>query len=90
MTGSKRTLADALSAPPRTDGGNAFPRATMDIAGMSRRDWFAGQALARILASPHIADHAGMNTTDEQFVANLACRAYAFADAMLIARRKTP
>ncbi len=73
------------------DGGPAFPSGTADIGdgdkypyftGMSLRDWFAGQALAGILAgrnpkSPHKAN-------DTQF----ADAAYSFADAMLAQRKE--
>jgi hypothetical protein len=58
------------------------------ICGMSLRDWFAGQALAGAMASPHIVDHAGINKTDAEFVSGLAVRAYMLADAMLAERSK--
>ena len=61
----------------RQDGGPAFPCA-QDVLrsdeGMSLRDWFAGQALAGMLANPdnHVT----------------AATAYDFADAMLAERGK--
>lgn len=70
------------------DGGPAFPTAEVrDLDGnvkwtpgwgMSLRDWFAGQALAGILA-----DHTTNPTTDAA-----AGHAYRFADAMLAERAK--
>lgn len=74
----------------RNDGGSAFPheewcnsatsRIEMGSPGMSLRDWFAGQALIGIIASPHqhLAD---MRTW--------ARDAFCAADAMLAARAKT-
>lgn len=78
------------------DGGPAFPTAyyetehgdqvwsTGGIPGMSLRDWFAGQALAGILAGgfadtiPHDDVNGG---SDAAFFA------YQYADAMLAARK---
>lgn len=66
------------------DGGQAFPMAAGTptegqwVDGMSLRDWFAGQALAGILAgSPDLPESR----------AGFAKTAYEFADAMLAARR---
>jgi hypothetical protein len=57
------------------DGGPAFPRHAYDgHDGMSLRDWFAGQALAGLLA------HTGESER------NRAVAAYRYADAMLRAR----
>ena len=66
------------------DGGPAFPRAASelnyDAEGMSLRDWFAGQALAGLLASgPYDCGPSG-----------IAHDAYQIADAMLTARKETP
>ena len=72
------------------DGGPAFP---LDVAntptsrayeGMSLRDWFAGQALAGMLASPPIASREQSNVNHQAWAAN----AYAFADAMIQEREK--
>jgi len=82
--------------PSQPDGGPAFPRPLstgiiiregveqhidcFPQAGMSLRDWFAGQALAGIQANPHFDLVHGEEYTAE--------RAYAYADAMLSAREK--
>lgn len=69
-----------------TDGGPAFPSdlmltkgvvAAKPYGGMSLRDWFAGQALAGLLADP-AWDH----TPD----AAPCARAFRLADAMIAAR----
>lgn len=64
------------------DGGPAFPRnAELGYRphdGMSLRDYFAGQALAGLLANPNIGPRQGME-------AERAAMAYAQADAMLVA-----
>ena len=76
-----------------TDGGPAFPRpmsvdsdtATIVASqqGMSLRDWFAGQALAGLLA----ADTAGSVSSDMgEVTARYAGVAYRLANAMLEAR----
>lgn len=80
-------------------GGPAFPRpASIDPTsgtlpdgdvlipaehGMSVRDWFAGQALAGLLAF----SKGGDQVTEQYSTADAADHAYAFADAM-IARRE--
>ena len=62
------------------DGGPAFARpgseASYSQEGMSLRDWFAGQALAGLMAHP----------TAEFTAKGGAAIAYEFADAMLRAR----
>lgn len=63
------------------DGGPAFPTslsAEGPFGGMSLRDWFAGHALAGLIAQTTKADLA------EEF----ARQAYVAADAMLEARKK--
>ena len=72
------------------DGGPAFPvdhqfvrpRATLEelrsACGMSLRDWLAGQALAGIMAT----DTAGSNAVEW-----VPKKAYAMADAMIVARQ---
>lgn len=57
--------------PPKPTGGQA-------IAGLTVRDWFAGQALAGFLASPN------NDGTGQEF----ARWAYMYADAMLKERDK--
>lgn len=62
------------------NGGPAFPIASDVIGhcvGMTLRDWFAGQALAGLLASPQTGDDA-----------NAVIRAaFSAADAMIAARK---
>lgn len=64
------------------DGGPAFPVADENQGwgspGMSLRDWFAGQALAGLLADP-------ATSPDHSLVARVC---YNYADAMLAARAK--
>lgn len=70
---------------PINDGGPAFPvtaeqspSGQFALSGMSLRDWFAGQALAGMMAC---TDCSG---TEAEFAAS----AYRNADAMLAARSK--
>lgn len=76
----------------REDGGPAFPEAYWATpesdepsyrSGMSLRDWFAGQALAGILAFPGAVD--GNREKSKGFVAKAA---YTYADALLAERSK--
>ena len=75
-------LADFL-----TNGGPAFPVRSVPLeeggqffaAGMSLRDWFAGQALAGLLASP---------VTDDMSWSEIASKAYNAANSMLAERAK--
>ena len=78
------------------NGGPAFPQSDLSgygigpvdgMAGMSLRDWFAGQALAGWLASygpdaGHPANRPGSRET-------VARQAYEIADAMIAEREKT-
>lgn len=74
---------------PIQDGGPAFPQndlsgygmgpAEKNNGGMSLRDWFAGQALAGMLADPNIRGGDGLWPL-------VAGDAYKAADAMLAAR----
>lgn len=62
------------------DGGPAFPNITPDMCiqggpGMSKRDWFAGQAMAGWLAS--------FGPDDGYRAAGIADFAYEIADAMI-------
>jgi hypothetical protein len=80
------------------DGGTAFPglipgamgTVIRSQEGMSLRDWFAGQALAGILAddsctSPHLLSmHGKPGMTRSDVAAKVA---YDLADAMLAARK---
>jgi uncharacterized protein YodC (DUF2158 family) len=60
------------------DGGPAFPVSddASDMQGMSLRDWFAGQALAKI----------AIFDADKARIAVTVVVAYQYADAMLCAR----
>lgn len=82
---------------PKPDGGSAFPEIftsgprsgeshadTYSAGGMSLRDYFAGQALAGLLACPR-ATNFGDIATDRD--GNAKC-AYAQADEMLAERAK--
>ncbi len=64
------------------DGGPAFP-VPWETAnnGMTLRDWLAGQALDGMLSSAPVADRSSPNH------AGWAANAYAFADAMIEARK---
>lgn len=82
-----------MSATP-DDGGAAFPQHAFtnnngevvtpscyfpDVSGMTLRDWFAGQALAGLLACPTIVN----GTSSEQY----SIASYKLADLMLAARK---
>lgn len=92
---------------PRTDGGAAFPgeslvtlQGTFLQPGMSLRDWFAGQALAGIMAQSHSGPEDwthigwgwgedtlnGLNRHETHHAVTVAGFSYAIADAMLKAR----
>jgi hypothetical protein len=86
----------STAAKPRDGGGQAFPTDgaySGYVGGMSLRDWFAGQALAGILAAEAGAEGAGafkmshgvpeLNANPDAF----AGVAYTLADAMLAARK---
>ena len=73
----------------RDDGGPAFPFAATDPSnvpmqapGMTLRDWFAGQALAPLLAD--FDSRHGIPPGD--FMRHCAVTAYRVADAMIAAR----
>lgn len=70
---------------PINDGGPAFPEEGPRVpgffqSGMSLRDWFAGQALAGMLADTERSGKA----------ADYAKQAFEFSDSMLAARDKRP
>ena len=77
----------------KPDGGPAFPSAVAigpagDVyegvdGGMTLRDWFAGQALAGLLANPS-REEAGTRPAE----AHYAAASYLIADAMLAERDK--
>ena len=75
----------------RNDGGQAFPVSVAysphsgmvnGFTGMTLRDWFAGQALAGLLAFPGTL-HGSPNKTPKA----LASAAYDIADAMLLEQK---
>ena len=55
-------------------------------AGMTLRDYFAGQALAGMCASQWFPDHGKHESGD--MGTGLAANAYSYADAMLAARKE--
>lgn len=68
----------------KKDGGQAFPHLqptdpqfAYSENGMSLRDWFAGQALAGMLANPAL---------DRSYAMNLDSAAYLIADGLIAAR----
>ena len=65
------------------DGGPAFPSVDYGSIGMSLRDWFAGQALAGVIAAC-CQDTLNFETREQLFARN----AYAIADAMLAERAR--
>jgi hypothetical protein len=67
------------------DGGPAFPSDRFSELGMSLRDYFAGQALAGILADP---ERHGFNELHAECEFTIAEDAYILADAMIIWREK--
>ena len=78
------------SAPRRDDGGPAFPHRRPSeyvaypdtcFAGMTLRDWFAGQALTAVLEARAVA---GLDCGQE----SIALECYELADALLDARAK--
>lgn len=70
------------------NGGPAFPvsdQGTHGTYGMALRDYFAGHALSGLLADSKVTG--GYGETIEEFEWRLALRSYAYADAMLAARK---
>ena len=63
------------------DGGPAFPRTANATSGLSLRDWFAGQALAGLLASGQWHN----STAQSGFAQHISESALEIADAMLVA-----
>lgn len=72
------------------DGGPAYPHGysaqANSMPGMSLRDWFAGQALAGMLAMPEHDNGNFHNNCGEPFIGP-ARYAYRMADAMIAARK---
>ncbi len=76
----------------KRDGGPAFPlavaRTNTDYqVGMSLRDWFAGQAATRQFWST-FADAEQDEISETVAPSEIARKAYALADAMLVEREK--
>lgn len=75
------------------DGGPAFPLQGIGsafahgYAGMTLRDWFAGQAMAGWLAASPKVNGNNINGTKDN-AEKLTEAAYIYADAMLEARKK--
>lgn len=75
------------------DGGSAFPRPLggadrsdpAESGGMTLRDYFAGQALAAIIASEPVVPR---KVAEFPYTADKARMAYRYADAMLKAREE--
>lgn len=83
--------------PTINDGGAAFPNSVQPDfqyaeAGMTLRDWFAGQALVAIIKAEEAVDvdsikeRARIRQRNHRAKFRDAKRAYAIADAMLAAR----
>ena len=92
-------MSEKIAESAERDGGQAFPRpvafdhhgiAIASYAGMSLRDWLAGQALAGIAQS--VTDNASRETGNSgslllQAIEGGGALAYAMADAALAARK---
>lgn len=90
---------------PIINGGPAFPHQTIPLgtfdrrlkisvdtppsAGMSLRDWFAGQALQSLIAQDPKTTHALDNPNGRTWDDWIAMNAYQIADTMLAARATT-
>lgn len=68
------------------DGGPAFPVDSSGISGMSLRDWFAGQALAGIMANPDISSN--LRLSGSEFRLMVVRAAFDTADVALAERAK--
>lgn len=70
------------------DTPRAFPSATIDDAfgGMSKREWFAGMALAGMLADPNIAPNDAADWRG--WCHDVARNSYDLADAMIEAGKR--
>jgi hypothetical protein len=77
-----------VSAPIK-NGGHAFPyeQGTWHKSGMTLRDYFAGQALAGLTASPNCMRQTGQSHDDLMYT--IASVAYKAADAMLAERNRS-
>jgi len=80
---------------PKNDGDQAFPTGDHTHgghAGMSLRDWFAGQAMQALIgkhkALSNNGEYAPKVDCEYTFRSSLASGAYAYADAMIAERDK--
>jgi len=75
-------------------GGPAFPKVPDSIrngsAGMSLRDWFAGQALPAVIDATSAGQHQPLGSNEIGLEAAMARDAYKLADAMIAARKVRP
>jgi hypothetical protein len=74
------------------DGGPAFPLAVdgnkeWHVDGMSLRDYFAGQVVSNI-AFPSLTEAFKRGVYRDRAISEISKASYAFADAMLEARKK--
>lgn len=70
---------------------NAFPHydAGKNFAGMTLRDWFAGQALPAIITATSARQHdPGTRGDDRRLIDRMASDAYDIADAMIAERQR--
>jgi len=74
------------------DGGPAFPMPETNNFGISKRDWFAGQALAGLCATLREGELCGdcggnFEKSLALSVKHFSLAAYAYADGMITARK---
>jgi hypothetical protein len=80
-----------MSENPADNDFHAFPTSSVDgftQHGMMLRDWFAGQAMASVIAVVHNAG--GWSSDDDDYEKAIAEGCYAIADHMLAARSHAP
>lgn len=84
--GTRHEIVDVMVPDPSVTGLTRPAKQVVDVTypGMSLRDYFAGQALAGLLAHPT----ATIVTVNEEDAAYVAHAAGMYADAMLAARSK--
>lgn len=89
-------MSEYFELPTRNDGGPAFPRpqaetsigGCMEQDGMSLRDYFAGQAMAKLIALAVDDQHFSNDERGMEACALIAEASYKMADAMLAERSK--
>lgn len=85
-------MSEQMNTTPLTGGDqSAFPvpYIPMHTCGMTLRDWFAGQALAGVLAIYSHPQSLGLPKADGE-IAALAGDVYGLADAMIAEREAKP